>query len=73
MIYRAVCTNKRAMNRKEICEAIGRSKSPHILDMIEHLVDGGYLVKSVSETFNKREQYVYSIGHQVGACKDLGN
>lgn len=61
-VYSAVCRAGRPMTRLEICKAIGRKKSPHIIEMIEDLTRGGWLVKSASVTRRKSPVFVYELG-----------
>ncbi|GEM_PF-774825 len=49
----------RTLTRKEIVEGLGRTKSPHILDMIERLVGEGILTKSTITRHNGVTGYVY--------------
>jgi predicted transcriptional regulator len=61
-IYCAVLQAAEPMTRLEICRAIGRVKSPHILDAIEELTAGGWLLKEVKDDPQFGRAYVYRIG-----------
>lgn len=61
-IYCAVLQASEPMTRLEICKAIGRVKSPHILNAIEELTAGGWLIKDVKEDAQYGKAYVYRIG-----------
>lgn len=70
-VYSAVCRAGGGITRLEICEAIGRKKSPHIIAMIESLTVDGWLVRDVRINDKKAPEFVYSIGRVVdgaGAC-----
>ena len=59
-IYSAVWHSEEPMTRRDICTAIKRKKSPHILDMIEHLATNGYFEKTVINDPQWGSAYVYS-------------
>jgi len=44
-IYYAVAWAEKPLSRREICDKIKRKKSPHILKMIEHLVETSFIGK----------------------------
>lgn len=44
-VYHAVLTAETPISRRQICDKIQRKKSPHILKMIEHLVDTNFVGK----------------------------
>lgn len=72
-VYTAVCRAGRPLSRLEICQAIGRKKSPHIIAMIESLTADGWLVKSASVTNKKAPVFVYSLGRLASnseVCND---
>lgn len=58
-VYQACFNAGQPPTRKEICEMIGRKKSPHIIDMIENLVAGGYLEKTQVERGKWGGTWVY--------------
>lgn len=49
------------LSRLEICRAIGRKKSPHLINLIEELVILGLLRRSVAVAINGADSYVYSL------------
>lgn len=61
-VYHAVVCSKSALSRLEISRAIGRAKSPHVIQMIEELRDGGWLVESVRKNKFGKDTLVYSAG-----------
>lgn len=65
-VYKAVFSANKPISRLEICRAIGKKKSPHILDMIEALTAGGWLAKSESTDKFGRPMWVYGVG-QIAA------
>lgn len=61
-IYKAVMEATEPLTRLEICHAIGRKKSPHILAMIEELAAGGWLIRQRVGEQGQLPIYGYSIG-----------
>lgn len=61
-IYQAVLCGGTPMSRLEICRAIHRHKSPHILNMIVQLKDGGWLLESIRKNPRGVDTLVYSVG-----------
>lgn len=72
-VYAAVLNASEPLTRREICEAIGRKKSPHILAMIEGLVSTGYLTKGTTTNAQWGQGYVYSAASNSSgeACKEV--
>lgn len=73
-VYRAVLGAASPLTRLEIARAIGRKKSPHIVEMIEGLSAGGYLSKIESTDKFGRPAYRYGVGAArpvEEACKDV--
>lgn len=73
-VYRAVYSAQSPLTRLEICRAIGRKKSEHIITMIETLTSGGWLVKTEDKDKFGRDAFKYRVGQisepdcaQVGA------
>lgn len=58
-IYYAVKNSATPLSRLEISRAIGRRKTPHILVMIESLVEKGYFERMVHTNKLGRETFVY--------------
>lgn len=46
-------------SRRELTAMIGRKKSPHIVAIIEQLVDEGYFEKGMGETITGKMVYTY--------------
>lgn len=61
MIMKAVQAHSGAMTRTQIARALDRTKTPHLIDMIEELVDEGFLVRYVKIFGNGVEGYVYAL------------
>lgn len=64
-LYAAVGRAEKPLSRLEICRAIGRAKSPHILKMIANLAVGGWIVEAASVDKFGRKLFVYTIGKQA--------
>ena len=60
-VYNAVKSADKPLSRLDIVRSIGRKKSPHILNMIEHLTASGYFVRRVSATKFGKEVLVYEL------------
>lgn len=59
-IYAAVLAASEPLTRRDIADAIGKKKVPHVVKMIEHLTSTGYFEKrEIIDKFNRRA-YVYS-------------
>lgn len=63
-----VSSGDKWLTRKEITEGIGRTKSPHILRMIEHLVSSGYAEKIERPFVGGYTIYFYRGVVRDGAC-----
>lgn len=61
-IYGAVYCGGRPLSRLEICRAIGKKKSPHIINTIIRLRDEGWLVEHVTTAKNGVGVLVYTAG-----------
>jgi len=64
-IYCSVIGSEVPMTRLMICRAIGRAKSPHILKVIDALVEGGWLVREMDSTERGEPVWYYSPGRSV--------
>ena len=53
------------LTRKQIVTALGRAKSPHLLDLIESLVEEGYLERTVYTLHNGVQGYAYKLAPGV--------
>jgi len=60
-IYYAVMQSRHPMTRLDICRAIGRTKAPHIVKMIDGMAKDGWLQIAIGEDRLGRTAYVYSI------------
>jgi len=73
-IYSTVFRSKKPLTRKEICEAIGKHKSPHIIKMIEQLYHARWFERSHVLDHRGIAVYVYSVEgaeRKHEACSDL--
>jgi predicted transcriptional regulator len=61
-VYCAVLASPEPITRHEICRAIGRKKTPHIVHVIEELTAGGWLTRDAIEDAKFGAAYVYSAG-----------
>jgi len=71
-VYTIVFRAENPMSRRQICEALGKHKSPHIVRMIEHLVELGYFKREMQIDHWKRREYIYtSVGQRdEAACQE---
>jgi hypothetical protein len=60
MILKAVTEAQSGLTRTQIANVIERTKTPHLIDLIEELVEEGYLVRHVKVFGNGVEGYIYS-------------
>jgi hypothetical protein len=60
MIIQAVTQANSGLTRTQIANVIERTKTPHLIDLIEELVEEGYLVRHVKVFGNGVEGYIYS-------------
>jgi predicted transcriptional regulator len=63
-IFEIVASSSRPLSRREIAEALGRAKSPHILNMIESLVEQGYFVRTITTRHNGVQGYAYTVSDE---------
>lgn len=61
LILQALADAKSGMTRTQIANAIERAKTPHLIDLIEELVDEGQLTRHVKVFGNGVEGYIYSL------------
>jgi len=61
LIIQALADNPRGLTRTEIAEALMRTKTPHLINLIEELVNEGILSKKVKIFNNGVEGYIYHI------------
>ena len=60
MILQAITTANSGLTRTQIANLLERTKTPHLIDLIEELVEEGYLVRHVKVFGNGVEGYIYS-------------
>lgn len=76
LVYSFVAANSDDwLTRSNICKGINRSKAPHVIAMIEHLVDGGWFKKRVETLPTGLLMFLYQLSDKVpeGACESLEN
>lgn len=61
LILQAITEANSGLTRTQIADALERTKTPHLIDLIEELVDEGYLTRHVKLFGNGVEGYVYSL------------
>lgn len=72
-VYKAVLEASQPLTRLEICWAISRKKSPHIVNMILGLRDGGYLQEIPDHDKHGRPAFRYrvdTVATSEKACPD---
>jgi hypothetical protein len=62
LILEAVVQSKNGLSRSQIAKTIERTKTPHLIDLIEELVEEGHLLRRVKIHANGVEGYIYSAG-----------
>lgn len=70
-IYKAVKISPEPMTRLDISTAIGRKKSPHIWNMIEHLVKTEYLKREVWHVPGGMVVYLYTASENNPDCMNV--
>ena len=60
MIIQAVSDANAGLTRTQIANVLERTKTPHLIDLIEELVEEGHLVRHVKVFGNGVEGYIYS-------------
>ena len=61
LILEAVRNNPAGLTRTQIARALNRAKTPHLIDLIEGLVEDGYLQRQIKIYGNGVEGYLYRI------------
>lgn len=59
LIYSACVSAERYLTRLEIARAVGRAKTPHLVALIEQLVEDGILVRHELDNGNGLPIFVY--------------
>ncbi len=63
MMINIVAESERPLTRTELANRLNRKKTPHLIDMMDHLVADGIFVRSIVTFNNGVTGYVYSIAH----------
>jgi HEAT repeat protein len=61
LIIKALANSPQGLTRTQIAEALLRTKTPHLINLIEELVDEEFLLKRVKLFNNGVEGYVYQL------------
>jgi hypothetical protein len=61
LILNAVSGSTNGLSRSQIAKLIERAKTPHLIELIEELVNEGLLSRHIKIYANGVEGYVYSI------------
>lgn len=61
LMYEALLISPAPLTRLELCQAIDRKKSPHLLALIERLREAGYIQRTAGETANNLKAFYYSV------------
>ena len=72
-IFSAVFQSEKPLSRRDISDAIGRKKAPHIIAMIEHLATTGYFKKATRIDEFGREGFIYSATRKNAAAACSGD
>lgn len=65
LIYYVVLQSKKPMTRLEICRAIGRAKSPHVLRVLDHMTADGWINMSIGMDNVGHIAFVYVVGKSI--------
>jgi hypothetical protein len=60
LILEAVAQSKNGLTRSQIAKTIERTKTPHLIDLIEELVEEGHLQRRIKIYANGVEGFLYS-------------
>jgi hypothetical protein len=61
LILQAITNANSGLTRTQIADTIERTKTPHLIDLIEELVAEGHLTRHVKIFGNGVEGYIYSV------------
>jgi len=64
MMIDIVARSKRPLTRTEIVNRLNRKKTPHLINMMDALVDDGVFSRSIVTFNNGVTGYVYSVARQ---------
>lgn len=59
LIVTAIENSPSGLTRTQIARALERTKTPHLIELIENLVEGGFLQRQVKIFGNGVEGYIY--------------
>ena len=60
LIIKLLAESDEPLTRTDIARGLNRSKTPHLINLIDKMVDEGLLVKGVKTFHNGVQGYVYS-------------
>lgn len=63
LIVRAIAASESPMTRTQIARVIKRKKTPHLISIIDDMVEAGTLERQVTVFHNGVQGYVYSLLH----------
>lgn len=61
MILAAIKSANSGLTRTQIAETLERTKTPHLINLIEELVDEGLVTRHIKVFGNGVEGYIYSL------------
>lgn len=64
MMINIVAQSERPLTRTEIVNRLNRKKTPHLINMMDALVDDGVFTRSIVTFSNGVTGYVYSVARQ---------
>ncbi len=66
LILEAVASSGRPLTRTQIARVLNRKKTPHLIALLDDMVQQGQLVQAVTTFHNGVQGYVYSIPFEGG-------
>ena len=64
LITTAIENSPSGLTRTQIADALNRTKTPHLIQLIESLVESGHLRRKVKIFGNGVEGYLYTMGRK---------
>ena len=64
MMIEIVARSERPLTRTEIVHRLNRKKTPHLINMMDSLVDSGVFTRNIVTFNNGVTGYVYSVAHE---------
>lgn len=64
MMIDIVARSERPLTRTEIVNRLNRKKTPHLINMMDALVEAGVFSRSIATFNNRVTGYVYSLARQ---------